>query len=203
MGIEWKYTDGQTPISEEEKEGLINQMVTLQSELDELEQYNIEKALQWTIRLKVSKEVLLSESFIKNLHQKMYGEVWKWAGKFRKSEKNIGVKWAQISIELRNLLDDTLFWIENKSFEPEEIAIRFKHRLVSIHCFPNGNGRHSRLMADLLMEKMYKKDPFPWHFTNLTDVGNVRKKYISALKEADKGNLQSLIDFACSNGEQP
>lgn len=200
MGIEWKYSDGQTPISEEEKEGLINQMVTLQSELDELEQYNIEKALQWTIRLKASKEILLSESFIKILHQKMYGEVWKWAGKFRKSEKNIGVKWAQISIELRNLLDDTLFWINNESFEPEEIAIRFKHRLVSIHCFPNGNGRHSRLMADLLMEKVYKINPFPWHFTNLTDAGNVRKKYISALKEADKGNLQSLIDFACSKG---
>jgi Fic-DOC domain mobile mystery protein B len=203
MGIEWKYSDGQTPISEEEKEGLINQMVTLQSELDELEQYNIEKALQWTIRLKVSKEVLLSEYFIKNLHQKMYGEVWKWAGKFRKSDKNIGVKWAQISIELRNLLDDTLFWINNESFEPEEIAIRFKHRLVSIHCFPNGNGRHSRFMADLLMEKVYKKAPFSWYFTNLTDAGNVRKKYISALKEADKENLQPLIEFACSNGEQP
>lgn len=157
MGIDWKYIEGQTPISEEEKEGLINTMVTLQRELDELEQYNIEKALQWTIRLKISEDVLLSESFIKKLHQKMYGEVWKWAGSFRKSEKNIGVKWTQIGIELKNLLDDTLFWIKNYSYEAEEIAVRFKHRLVSIHCFPNGNGRHSRLMADLIMQKVYKK----------------------------------------------
>lgn len=199
MGIDWKYIEGQTPISEEEKEGLINTMVTLQRELDELEQYNIEKALQWTIRLKISEDVLLSESFIKKLHQKMYGEVWKWAGSFRKSEKNIGVKWTQIGIELKNLLDDTLFWINNYSYEAEEIAVRFKHRLVSIDCFPNGNGRHSRLMADLIMQKVYKKQALAWHFGKTTQAGNIRKKYIEALKKADHGNLVPLIEFACLN----
>lgn len=199
MGIDWKYIEGQTPISEEEKEGLINTMVTLKRELDELEQYNIEKALQWTIRLKISEDVLLSESFIKKLHQKMYGEVWKWAGSFRKSEKNIGVKWTQIGIELKNLLDETLFWINNYSYEAEEIAVRFKHRLVSIHCFPNGNGRHSRLMADLIMQKVYKKQALSWHFGKTTQAGNIRKKYIEALKKADQGNLVPLIEFACSN----
>ena len=200
MGIEWRYKAGQTLINEEEKDGLMHTMISLQSELDELEQYNIQKALLWTLSLKVSKETLFSEDFIKRLHKKMFGEVWKWAGSFRKSDKNIGVNWHKIGIDLKTLLDDALFWVNNSSFAPEEIALRLKHRLVAIHCFPNGNGRHSRIMADLVIEKIYRKPPFPWYFSKNTDVKAIRKKYINALKSADKGDIKPLIEFACTGG---
>ena len=126
----------------------------------------------------------------------MYGEVWKWAGEFRKTEKNIGVRWTNIEIELKKLIDDARYWVENKTFPAEEIAIRFKHRLVSIHCFPNGNGRHSRMMADIIMESIFKKEIFPWHQSNMVKPNEVRANYIGALKVADKGNIEPLIAFA-------
>lgn len=128
----------------------------------------------------------------------MYGEVWKWAGSFRKSEKNIGIKSYLIPIQLKQLLDNTLFWYENNSYPPVEIAIRFKHQLVSIHCFPNGNGRHSRLMADLIMEKLFNEKFLSWGSTNLVNVTDIRKEYIAALKQADKHQIQALITFAKS-----
>ena len=142
MGLDFKYIYGQTPLSEEEKEGLLIKSITTRGELDELEQLNIEKAIEWTLNHKFNKEKILTEEFIKSVHKKMLGDVWEWAGKFRRSEKNIGIDWTKISVELRMLLDDTKYWISNNTYSPDEIAIRFKHRLVSIHCFPNGNGRH-------------------------------------------------------------
>jgi len=126
----------------------------------------------------------------------MYGDVWKWAGEFRKSDKNIGIKWPQIGIELKSLLDDSKYWIKNETYPPEEIAIRFKHRIVAIHCFPNGNGRHSRMMADIIMESIFGKDVFSWHKSNMVKADETRKNYIIALKEADKGNINPLIEFA-------
>jgi Fic-DOC domain mobile mystery protein B len=110
-------------------------------------------------------------------------------------KKNIGVKWTQIGIELKNLLDDTKYWIENNTFSPEEIAIRFKHRIVSIHCFPNGNGRHSRMMADIIMESIFDKEIFTWHQSIMVK-DDTRKEYIDALREADNGNVNPLIEFA-------
>ena len=196
MGLELDYEDGQTPLSEEEKDGLRLKTITTYAELDEHEQLNIEHAIEWTIKTKFKKDNILTEEFIKKLHKKMLGNVWSWAGKFRKSEKNIGIKWIMIGIELKVLLDDTKYWIENKTFSNEEIAIRFKHRLVSIHCFPNGNGRHSRLMADIIMESIFGKEPFSWNHSNMTKADQTRKNYINALREGDDGNIQPLIDFA-------
>lgn len=196
MGIILKYIKGQTPINEEEKEGLLIKTITLQKELDEFEQLNIEKAVEWIIQANLNQDKILSEKFIKNLHKKMYDDVWKWAGAFRKSEKNIGIKWTQIGIELKNLIDDTKYWIKNKTYPPKEIAIRFKHRIVQIHCFPNGNGRHSRMMADIIIESIFKKEIFTWNKSNMTKADETRKKYIKTLREADKGNIKSLIEFA-------
>ncbi len=196
MGLELQYTEGQTPLDEEEKDGLKIKSITTQRELDEFEQLNIEKAVEWTIHAKFKPEKILSDKFIKDLHTKMYGDVWKWAGKFRKTDKNIGIKWTQIEVELKNLLDDTTYWIENNSFPPEEIAIRFKHRIVSIHCFPNGNGRHSRMMADIIMESIFRGKIFTWNQSNMVKADNIRKKYIVALKQADNGNINPLIEFA-------
>jgi Fic-DOC domain mobile mystery protein B len=196
MGLELQYTDGQTPLDEEEKEGLKIKSITTQQELDEFEQLNIEKAVEWTIHTNLRPERIVTEKFIKDLHKKMYGDVWKWAGQFRRSEKNIGVKCTKIGIELKKLLDDTKYWIENETFSPEEIAIRFKHRIVSIHCFPNGNGRHSRIVADIIMESIFGKEIFSWHQSNMVKADETRKEYINALREADNENLYPLIDFA-------
>ena len=196
MGLEFDYKDGQTPLDEEEKEGLKIKSITTQGELDEFEQLNIEKAVEWTIHTKFKLEKILTEKFVRDLHQRMYGDVWKWAGEFRKTEKNIGIPWTQIGIELKNLLDDTKYWIENKTFPPEEIAIRFKHRIVSIHCFPNGNGRHSRMMADIIIESIFGNEIFSWHQSNMVKANETRNQYIKALREADNGNFKQLIEFA-------
>ena len=198
MGLNLNYTFGQTSLDEEEKEGLKIPSVSTKSELDEYEQKNIEQAIQWTLGRKIKVEKLLSDLFVKSLHYRMYSDVWKWSGQVRKSEKNIGVKSFQISTDLRVLLEDTKYWIENKSYSPDEIAIRFKHRIVSIHCFPNGNGRHSRLMADLIAEKIFKNKVFTWgqaDFFSAKEI-DVRTTYLTALRKADNGNFADLIDFA-------
>jgi len=196
MGIKLEYDLGQTPLDEDEKDDLKIRSITTQGELDEFEQLNIEKAVEWTINSNLKAKKVLTEKFIKDLHKRMYGDVWKWAGKFRKSDKNLGKPWLQIGIELRYLLDDTVYWIENETYPPDEIAIRFKHRLVSIHCFPNGNGRHSRMMADIIIESIFGKEIFSWHQSNMVKADETRKKYIDSLKQADKGNIGPLIEFA-------
>jgi Fic-DOC domain mobile mystery protein B len=196
MGLELIYAEGQTPLDEDENEGLKISSITTQGELDEFEQFNIEKAVEWVINTKLKTEKILTDKFVRDLHKKMYGDVWKWAGEFRKSEKNIGITWTQIGIELKNLLDDTKYWVENKTYSIEEIAIRFKHRIVSIHCFPNGNGRHSRMMADVIIDSLSDIEMFTWHQSNMVKANETRKTYIQALREADNGNIEPLIKFA-------
>jgi Fic-DOC domain mobile mystery protein B len=198
MGLEINYLDGQTPLSEEELEGLKILSITTREELDEFEQLNIEKAIQWTIGKKIYSEELFSEKFIKDLHKRMYGEVWKWAGTFRTSEKNLGIKCYLIPVQLKQLLDDATFWYANNVFAPEEFAVRFKHQLVSIHCFANGNGRHSRLMADLIMEKLYQQSFLTWGGSSLVKSNEKRKAYIKAIQKADRQDLKQLIIFAKS-----
>lgn len=196
MGLEFVYDDGQTPLSEEEKEGLLIKTITTHGELDEYEQLNIEKAIQWLMRQKLKKETILTEEFIKALHKRMLGEVWGWAGEFRRSEKNIGVSWIRIGMDLKVLLDDTLYWMDKNTYTPDEIAIRFKHRLVNIHCFPNGNGRHSRIMADIIIESIFKSPLFSWNHSNMVKADETRKSYINAIREADIGNIEPLMIFA-------
>lgn len=195
MGLTYEFEEGQTPISEEEKAGLKIKSISLQHELDELELLNIAKAKKWLMRQKPTAEEALSEAFLKRLHQKMFSEIWKWAGKFRQSEKNIGVKWIMIGREVKVLCDDVLFWIAHETYPEVEIALRFKHRLVSIHCFPNGNGRHSRIMADVLMEKVFGQSPFSWRAGGMVSASEERKLYIDALRGADRGDLGLLIAF--------
>ena len=198
MGLTIEYIDGQTPLNEEERDGLRIPSISTREELDEFEQLNIEKAIQWTFGKKLKIEQLFSEKYIKELHKRMYGEVWKWAGTFRTSEKNIGIKSYLIAIELKQLLDDAIFWKENNTYNSEELAIRFKHRLVSIHCFANGNGRHSRLMADLIMEKLYNGEFFSWGSANLVKATETRINYIQAVRKADNNDIGPLISFAKS-----
>lgn len=196
MGLTFEYEDGQTPLSEEEKEGLLAKTISTHGELDELEQANIERAMLWVKGKNFNKEEVLSEAFIKKLHKKMFGEVWGWAGSFRRSEKNIGVRWVMIGIELKKLLDNTLFLINNEVLSADEIAVDFKHKLVNIHCFPNGNGRHSRMMADIIIEKIYEESVFSWNSSNMVKADETRKNYIAAIREADGGDIGPLIEFA-------
>ena len=197
MGLDLDYIDGQTPVVEEEKEGLLIPSIATRGELDEFEQQNIEQAIQWTLTRKFKVELVFSEGFIREVHKRMYGNVWAWAGNFRKSNKNIGVDKWQIPTELKRLLDDAKYWHDHKTFLPDEIAIKFKHQLVSIHCFPNGNGRHSRLMADIIIEKLYNQPVFSWGSTMHTDEYN-RTAYLKAIKLADKNDYSLLLSFARS-----
>jgi Fic-DOC domain mobile mystery protein B len=198
MGLDLTYNDGQTPLDEDEKEGLIIKSIATRGELDEFEQQNIEDAIQWSLTRRFKSELILSESFIQKLHKRMYSNVWRWAGKYRKTNKNIGVDKLEIPVVLRSLIDDASFWLEHNVYEPEEFAIRFKHRLVSIHCFPNGNGRHSRMIADIIIENIYQQPVFSWGSKSLTDENDSREKYLIAIRKADKGDFDLLLKFARS-----
>lgn len=198
MGLAFDSTDGQTPLDEEESEGLLIPTISTRGELDEFEQQNIERALQWTIGRSFKPATVFTEHFIRMIHKRMFGDVWSWAGDFRKSNRNIGVDKWQIPTALRSLLDDSLYWHENNIYNPDEIAIRFKHRIVSIHCFPNGNGRHSRLMADIIVDNIYRQPVFTWGANNLSGIKDSRTVYLKALKEADRGAYESLLAFARS-----
>jgi Fic-DOC domain mobile mystery protein B len=198
MGLDLDCIDGQTPLDEEEKVGLLISTIATRGELDEFEQQNIEQAVQWTLGRSFKPELLFTEDFIRTVHKRMYADVWVWAGEFRKTNKNIGVDKWQIPSDLKYLLDDAKYWHENNTYPPDEIAVRFKHRIVSIHCFPNGNGRHSRLMADILIEKIFKLPVFSWGATILSSEGDTRTAYLKAVKTADKGDYSLLLAFARS-----
>ncbi len=186
--------DGGTELTEEGREGLIPSYITLRRELNEAEQANILEAEEWAF---ARKRDLLEEKFLNNLHKRMYGNVWRWAGRYRTSGKNIGIDAYRIPTDLRQLLDDCRYWIENGTYEPDEIAVRFHHRIVSIHCYPHGNGRHARLAADLLLRSM-GHERFSWGEKNLVDVGETRGRYIAALQAADKHDIGPLLEFVRS-----
>ena len=184
--------DNSTPLTTEEKNGLKLKWITLRSELNEAEARNIAQAQLWLASNK--KKDVCSDTFLRNLHKKMFGDVWVWAGEYRTTERNIGVAPYQIPIKLMQLFDDLKFWRDNKTYSNHEIAVRLHHRLVQIHPFPNGNGRVSRLMADLVLQKLDGKTLY-WGDTNLVNVSEVRSKYIDALRKADAGDYTDLLNF--------
>jgi Fic-DOC domain mobile mystery protein B len=196
MGLDLDYADGQTPIDEDEREGLLIKTISTLAELNEFEQLNVEKAVEWTMKSNLTTDKILTEKFVLDLHKRMFGDVWKWAGSFRTSDKNIGVDKYQIGIELKNLFDDCKYWIEQKLFPEDEIAVRFSHRIVVIHPFPNGNGRHSRLLGDILISNVLGKPHFTWGSTDLLKPGEARKEYLEALRAADNQEYEPLIEFA-------
>jgi len=196
MGLDFDYTNGQTPLDEDEKDGLLVPTITTRGELDEFEQLGVEKTNEWLLTKTFTARKILSEEFVKDLHKRMFGDIWKWAGEFRRTNKNIGVDKFNIGIGLRTLLDDCNYWIENKVFSEDEIAVRLSHRIVLIHPFANGNGRHSRLMADILISKVFGEAFFTWGSVNLTKKGEARTKYLAALRAGDQNDYKPLIEFA-------
>lgn len=185
--------EANTPLTGEEREQLIPTYITLRSELNEAEQINISQANRWLGRKR--KADVLNDAFLKELHKQMFGEVWKWAGHYRQTPRNIGIDAYRIPTEMRQLVDDVRFWVENTTYLPDEIAVRFSHRLVSIHPFPNGNGRHSRLAGDLLAMEL-GQPPFTWGRTSLVDPSETRKAYVRALQAADGGEIEPMKEFA-------
>jgi len=186
--------DASTPLSPDERQGLIPSYIALRGELNEAEQANILEADAWASSRTRN---VLDSRFLNTLHRRMYGNVWRWAGTYRKSQKNIGIEYYRIPTELRTLLDDCHYWLEHKTYPPDEIAARFHHKLVWIHCYPNGNGRHARLSTDLLLTSL-RLDRFSWGSANLVDAGTTRAAYVAALQSADKHDYSPLLAFVRS-----
>ncbi len=188
------YPQGATPLDPDELAGLRHKHVTTRAELDELEQANIDEGLQWLKKQRAP--AVLTEGFVRNLHKKLFGRVWQWAGTFRSTEKNIGVDPLHIATELRQLLDNAHFWIENNTYPPRELAARFHHRLVYIHPFANGNGRHARIMTDAMLTRLMDAPVINWAGGYKPEKMNERRKqYIVALRHADGHDFRALFEF--------
>lgn len=187
--------DDATPLELEERNSLLQTWITFRSELNEAEQINIAAGAAWAYRQR--RQDILTEAFIRQLHRKILSDVWAWAGDFRQTERNIGIDAIRIPVEVRSVLDDVRYWVKNETFLPDEISVRLHHRLVAIHPFPNGNGRVTRLLADLLVERL-GQESFSWGRTTLTDVNETRSEYIAALKAADSHDIKPLLEFARS-----
>lgn len=188
---------GNTPIDPDEAKGLIPDLIT-QSQLNEYEQLNIAGAWVWARTSRFLKRQLLTRAGLQRLHRRMFDRTWKWAGEFRRSDKNIGVLWTEVPVAVQTLCDDTTHQLAHRSLPLEEIAVRFHYRLVTIHPFPNGNGRHARLAADLLCLQRGGQ-PFSWGASNVATKGTARSAYLNALKEADLGDLVPLMRFASAD----
>lgn len=198
MALTLAYEPGQTPLDPDEAAQLIPTHLSTQADLDEWEQTNILQARVWLDRQLRRKPAVLTEAFCRDLHRRMFGATWRWAGRFRNSDKNIGCSWHQVPTRLHQLLDNTSYQLGLEPTPPlDGIAVRFHHALVLVHPFPNGNGRHARLMTDALL-RWHGVAPFSWGGRDLVTAGHARKNYIDALRAADLGDFEPLLAFVRS-----
>ena len=188
-----EYPEGATPLDPDEMGGLKFKHITTRGELDELEQVNIESGVRWAARQRAD---ILTDDFAVMLHKRLFGDVWDWAGSFRRTAKSIGIDPIHIGVELRTLMDDACYWAQHKTYPPSEAAIRLHHRLVYVHPFPNGIGRHARIMADAVLERIYDAKSIDWAGGHdLQKMNDRRVAYIAALKAADQGDIGPLMAF--------
>lgn len=184
-----------TPLSPEERDGLIPTYITTRNELNDAEHANISDADRWAF---ARRRDVLNQTFLRALHKRMFGKVWRWAGTFsQESNRRIGVDHWRIEVELGDLIDTIRYWVEHQTYAPDEIAVRFHHKLTWIHAFPNGNGRHARLAADLLAVALQQR-PFTWGRRSLVDGTDQRARYVAALRAADDHDIGPLLVFARS-----
>ena len=192
--MQFEYAPGATPIDPDEAQGLIPKHIKTQAELNAWEELNIVEGADWIARKKITQK--LDEGLIRELHSRMFNQTWLWAGTFRKSAKSIGIDWTQIAVALKNLLDNTAYQIENRAMPIDEIVVRFHHQLVLIHAFPNGNGRHARLIADALIINL-GGEKFSWGSNSSnTTPSPTRQRYLLALRAADNHDIAPLLQFA-------
>jgi Fic-DOC domain mobile mystery protein B len=188
-------SEANTPLTPEEQADLIPSLAT-REELNEWERDNILRARQWALGdRQISRLDPTEEEYIRELHGRMFDQTWKWAGTYRKTDKNLGVPMGEIRERLAQLLGNAAYWLGNKTYDVNECAVRFHHELVVIHSFSNGNGRHARLIADVVAVKC-GHPAFSWGSKDLTALGEARNQYLSALRNADKGDFTSLLKFA-------
>lgn len=193
--MKFLYPEGATPFNQDDAANLIPNHITTQAQLNEWEQANILEAERWLFSRKPRH--LLSLEGAKLLHQKMFSKTWRWAGRFRSYNTNIGVAHYLVAQEVKALCDTVRYWIENQVFEREELCVRCHHQLVLIHPFPNGNGRHARLLSDLLSVQLGGQR-LSWGRKSLIDQSETRTDYIKALRKADNGYYDQLLAFALS-----
>ena len=186
--------EANTPLTPEEREQLIPAYISFRSELNHAEQANIADGSRWfTLR----KRDVLDQLLLIELHKRMFGQVWRWAGSYRTTARNIGIDAYRIQFEMRHAVEDARYWVEAETYSPDEIAVHFSHRVVAIHPFPNGNGRFSRLIGDMLAIQL-GQPAFTWGSANLVDANETRRRYVAALKAADTYDIGPLMAFARS-----
>ena len=186
--------EANTPLEAEEREQLIPSYITIRSELNEAEGVNIGEAMRW---LAGRKQSVLDQSYLDEIHRRMFGDVWRWAGSYRLTARNIGIDAYRIRTSLREAIDDAKYWIEHGTYSPDEIAVRFSHRVVAIHPFPNGNGRFSRQVGDMLAIEL-GQPRFTWGRNAGLNSKELRARYVAALKAADAHDIEPLLAFARS-----
>lgn len=190
-----------TPFDQDEADGLLLGWIATRADLNAAEAAGISAGTSWALGRHLVPEAICDSRFLHELHRHMFGGVWKWAGQYRRSDKSIGIDWRMIATAVEELLADCRAWLASSApsrWSDDEIAVRLHHRLVAIHLFPNGNGRHARLVADLLVQSLGGA-PFTWGGRmELSDAGETRARYIAALQSADAGDIEPLMKFARS-----
>ena len=188
--------EGATPLSPDDMLGLKYKHVETRDQLNELEAANILQGQIWASKLKApTLKSIFDRNFVTNLHIALFGDVWEWAGDFRLRELNIGVEPRNISVDLHNFLEDAKCWIEFNHFEHLELSARIQHRLVQIHPFVNGNGRHSRIFTDIVRVFLLNEKPMKWAHAKLEDMTAERSAYISGLRKADAGDFTQFVEY--------
>lgn len=186
--------EGSTPLPAGDQKALRQTWIATRGELNEAEQANILGGRAWALRVRAN---LTTEAYLMRLHLRMFGDVWSWAGKLRTRETNIGAMPYEIAVKLREFLDDVDYWLAHETYAPDEIAARFHHGLVLIHPFTNGNGRHTRLAADLMCRRL-GQDFFTWGGQSLDTDSDTRQAYLAALRAADQHDFAPLLAFVRS-----
>lgn len=194
-GLTFDQPEGATPLDPEEAHDLLPSHIATMAELNEWEQTNILRADNWLFSRKRSN--VLTDHFVRELHKRMFDKTWRWAGQYRLTGKNIGVPAHQIAMRVRETCEDVALWVAEGVVGLDEAAVGLHHRMVSVHPFSNGNGRHTRLLADALLFQ-HDRPRFTWGNANLQRQGDARRTYLAALRSADDGNLRDLLDFARS-----
>jgi len=190
--MKFVYPDGATPIDADEAEALLPEHITTQRELNAWESLNILQATRWGLSRK--RADYLSSEFVRVLHRQMFNETWAWAGTYRKSDKNIGVPWQAVATEVSKAIGDARYWLDEAVYDKTESALRLHYRIVVIHPFVNGNGRHARLLADILLFNL-DQSPIRWGGTELDSTSEKRSRYLTALRSADCGDFAPLLSY--------
>ena len=191
---------GQTPIDPDEAKGLLLRVNT-QEALNRAEEENILRARTWAARSRLVHRNLLSDSTLRRIHKEMFGGVWRWAGLYRLTNKNIGVPWDQVSSLVRQVCENFALRVSLVGDDRDRLCVEFHYRIVNIHPFVNGNGRHARFCADRLIENLGGR-PFQWGRGDLRGEGAARQSYLAALQAADAGDAEPLLRFARSGAER-